>query len=383
MEFETRCVHPPRGDFDGTGAIATPIYQTATFAHEGLGEDGATGSGYDYTRQQNPTREQLERLVADLEEADDAIAFTSGMAAVRALMELFVPGDRIVCSGDLYGGTYRLFDQVLTPFGLAFSYGKSTDEVLARIGEAPEGLRAVYIETPTNPMMNVFDIRRIAEAARAAGALFIVDNTFLTPYFQRPLTLGADIVLHSGSKYLGGHNDTIAGFLAIRGQELSERLRFVAKTTGSGLSPFDSFLLIRGIKTLALRLDRAQENALALAEWLGAHPLVTSVRYPGLPDHEGYALSGRQATGFGAMIAFSVADAALVRQILARVRVIRFAESLGGTESLITYPVLQTHADIPEQERLEIGITDKLLRLSVGVESAADLIADLRQALGD
>jgi cystathionine gamma-synthase len=373
-------VHGPRGAFDATGAVATPIYQTATFAHEGLAEDGAVSTGYDYTRQQNPTREQLEKLVASLEEADDALAFASGMAAVRALMELFAPGDRILASGDLYGGTYRLFDQMLAPRGLQFSYGADTESLLALIARH-EDAKAVFIETPTNPMMNVFDIVRIAEAVRNADTLLVVDNTFLTPYFQKPLTLGAHIVLHSGSKYLGGHNDTIAGLLAVRGAALAEQLRFVQKTTGGGLAPFDAFLMIRGIKTLALRLERAQANAQTIVQWLCAHPKVTTVRYPGIAEHEGYAVSKAQTSGFGAMISFYVTDAAVARQFLARVRLIRFAESLGGTETLVTYPMLQTHADIPEAERLEIGITDRLLRLSVGVESPADLIADLDRAL--
>jgi cystathionine beta-lyase/cystathionine gamma-synthase len=375
MEFETLCVQGDRRIEEGTGAIATPIYQTATFAHPGLNET----SGYDYTRQQNPTREQLEFLIAGLEDADGAIAFSSGMAALAALMELFLPGDHIVASGDLYGGTYRLFDQILAPRGLSFSYGADTDAVTEAIGF---GTKAVFLETPTNPMMHVFDIARIAEAAHARGALLIVDNTFLTPYFQKPLTLGADAVLHSGTKYLGGHNDTIAGFLAARGDGLVERLRFIAKTTGSGLAPFDCFLLIRGIKTLALRLERSQENALQIALWLSEQPCVEAVHYPGLPAHPDFALSRTQSSGFGAMISFSVVDVSLVKPLLERVRVIRYAESLGGAESLITYPMLQTHADIPEEDRLSIGINDRLLRLSVGIESVRDLINDLAQALG-
>ncbi|MDR3305945.1 MAG: PLP-dependent aspartate aminotransferase family protein [Clostridiales Family XIII bacterium] len=376
MDFETLCVHGKKKIDEATGAIATPIYQTATFSHPGLSET----TGYDYTRQQNPTREQLEYLIADLEEADEALAFSSGMAAVSALMELFRPGDHIVASGDLYGGTYRLFDRILEPKGICFSYAARTGDVGREV--RPE-TKAIYIETPTNPMMNIFDIAEIARIAKDRGILLIVDNTFLTPYFQKPLLLGADIVLHSGSKYLGGHNDTIAGFLAVRGAAAAEKLRFIAKTTGSGLAPFDSFLLIRGIKTLALRLERQQESALRIAAWLSEHPSVSGVHYPGLAAHPDYALSSRQATGYGAMIAFSVTSAGLVKQALERVNIIRYAESLGGTESLITYPMLQTHADIPEKDRLAIGIDDRLLRLSVGIESADDLIADLAQALND
>jgi cystathionine beta-lyase/cystathionine gamma-synthase len=378
MDFETRCIHGGRKVPDQYGSVATPLYQTATFAHSGVGETGAEGT-YDYTRQQNPTREQLENIIADLEEADDAIAFASGMAAITTLMQLFLPGDRVVCSGDLYGGTYRYFDQVLSPLGIKFEYGRSTETIIYQISEGDTA--AVYLETPTNPMMNIFDIEKIAAAAHEAGSIFIVDNTFLTPYFQKPLTLGADIVLHSGSKFLGGHNDTIAGLLAIKGEELVEKLRFLSKTIGAGLSPFDSFLLIRGIKTLPLRLNHSQESALKIAEWLNDQKEVSAVYYPGLPDSKDYELSVRQTSGFGAMISFSVSSESLARHILGAVQLIQFAESLGGTESLITYPVMQTHADIPEEERRSIGIDEKLLRLSVGVESAEDLIADLKSAL--
>jgi cystathionine gamma-synthase len=379
MNFETLCIHGERRFVEGTDAIATPIYQTATFAHSGIDENGATGSGYDYTRQQNPTREQLEYLVADLEGADEAFAFSSGMAAIAAVAELLMPGDHIASSGDLYGGTYRVFEQFLAPKGMRFSYGRDTDALIALINSET---KAVFVETPTNPMMNIFDIERIAKAAKEAGALLIVDNTFLSPYFQKPLSLGADIVVHSGTKYLGGHNDTISGFVAVNGAEICERIRLALKGNGAGLAPFDSFLVIRGIKTLAVRLDRAQENAQKIAEWLDANERIAFVRYPGLPSHEAYEVSRKQTTGFGAMISFSVADAAIVPQILRKVKIIRFAESLGGTESLITYPRLQTHADIPEEERLAIGIDDSLLRFSVGIESAEDLIADLAQAIG-
>jgi cystathionine gamma-synthase len=390
MEKETICVHGGDLVANETGAVATPIFQTATFAHPGVNET----TGYDYTRQQNPTREQLENRVAALEGAEAAFAFASGMAAVSAVTDLFAPKSRVVCSGDLYGGTYRLFDQILSPRGLVFEYGRDTEAILALIAAAGGGAAggggaaAVFLETPTNPMMNVFDIARIADAAHAAGAILIVDNTFLTPYFQKPLALGADVALHSGSKYLGGHNDTIAGFLAVRGgarlpsgEPISERLRFISKTTGAGLAPFDSFLLLRGIKTLAIRLERAQENAIQIARWLTEQPGVTAVHYTGLETHPDYALSQKQTSGFGAMISFSVKDAEAARRALEGVKLVQYAESLGGTESLITYPALQTHADSPEAERLSIGIDDKLLRLSVGIESVSDLIADLAQAL--
>jgi cystathionine gamma-synthase len=376
MNFDTLCVHPKKRINDPAGAIATPIYQTATFAHPGLGES----TGYDYTRQQNPTREQLEYVIAGLEGAADAIAFSSGMAAMSALMEFWEPGDHIVCASDLYGGTHRLFDHISKKNGLSFS---AEDYSVDIIGAITDATKAIIIESPTNPTMRVFDIRMIAEAIRGKDILFVVDNTFLTPYFQQPLSLGADIALHSGSKFLGGHNDTIAGFLAVKDESVAEKLRFIAKTTGAALSPFDSFLIMRGIKTLAVRMERAQQNAVKIATWLESHPKISKVRYPGLNTHGDYDLSVSQTSGFGAMISFYVTDKDIVGQVLGRVKVISYAESLGGTESLITFPMLQTHADVPEADRLAKGIDDKLLRLSVGIESAEDLIKDLAQALSD
>ncbi|GHU64947.1 cystathionine gamma-synthase [Clostridia bacterium] len=359
MDFETLCIHSERNIDNPTGAVATPIYQTATFAHPGPGET----TGYDYSRQQNPTREQLEYVIAGLEGAAGALAFASGMAAVAALMELFSPGDHIIAANDLYGGTHRLFQQISEKNGLTFSAASETEQIEDLI--TPK-TKAVFLETPTNPMMQTFNIARAAQVTAPRGILLIVDNTFLTPYFQKPLKLGADIVLHSGTKYLSGHNDTIAGFLAVKTPEVEEKLRFISKTTGAALAPFDSFLIIRGIKTLAARMEKQQENAKKIAIWLRTQQAVTAVHYPGI----------------GAMISFRVTDKALAEQILARVQIIQYAESLGGTESLITYPVTQTHADVPEEERLAIGIDACLLRLSVGLESAADLTADLTQALG-
>jgi len=317
--------------------------------------------------------------MAALEGGSRAIAFSSGMAAVSALMELFAPGDHIVAPDDLYGGTYRLFENVSRKNGVNFTYVNTLEGIEKAI--VPE-TKAVFIETPTNPMMQVLDIAAAARMARERGALLIVDNTFLTPYFQRPLALGADIVLHSGTKYLGGHNDTLAGVLAMNSPELAERLSFIAKTTGACLSPFDSFLIVRGIKTLAVRMDRMQENALAIARWLTKRAEVDKVHYIGLPEHPGYEVSRRQASGFGGMISFSLKDSEVAVKTLERVKVIKYAESLGGVESLITYPMLQTHADMPEEERNARGINAGLLRLSVGVESVNDLIADLEQAMG-
>lgn len=355
--------------------VSVPIFQSATFAHPGVGES----TGYDYSRTQNPTREYLEHTVAALEGGTDAIAFSSGMAAAAALMELFSPGDHLIASDDLYGGTHRLFSHICAKNGLAFTFAHTLQDIENAITSAT---KAIFIETPTNPMMHVTDIAKAARLAAQFKLLLIVDNTFLTPYFQNPLSLGTDIVLHSGTKYLGGHNDTLAGLLVVKQAELSKRLRFIAKTTGACLSPFDSFLIARGIKTLAIRMERQQENALKIVGFLTKQAAIAAVHYPGLQSHPDYAVSCRQARGFGAMIAFSVRDGDAAKQMLERVRIIQYAESLGGVESLITYPMLQTHADLPRAERLAKGIDHRLLRLSVGLESADDLIADLAQALG-
>ncbi len=376
MDLETLCIHGDDTVYEGTGAVSVPIYQTATFAHPGVGQS----TGYDYTRVQNPTREHLEKTVAALERGVDALAFSSGMAAISLLMEVFKPGDHILASDDLYGGSIRLFRTISEKNGISCELCDTGDlsalEQLIR-----PNTRAVFIETPTNPMMHVTDIAAVAALTQPRGILLIVDNTFLTPYFQQPLALGADIVTHSGTKYLGGHNDTLAGFLVVKDTSLSERLRFLYKTVGPCLSPFDSFLITRGIKTLAVRMERQQENAQAVASWLLAQSGVKHVYYAGLESHPGHEISRRQATGFGAMISFSVKSAALARRVLEQVKLIKYAESLGGVESLITYPMLQTHADVPEEERIRKGIDDCLLRLSVGLESAKDIIADLAQAM--
>ena len=377
LSIESRCIHLEGDDPAARyGAISFPIYQTATFAHPALGES----TGYDYSRVQNPTRQQLEKTVAALEQGTDAIAFSTGMAAILAVMELFAPGDHIVAEADLYGGTPRLFHTVSEPRGITFTtvnFSDGTAQVAAAI--RPE-TKALYIETPTNPMMHVTDIRAAAELAHAHGALLIVDNTFLSPYLQNPLTLGADIVVHSGTKYLSGHNDTLAGFAVVKDAALAARLREISKTIGANLAPFDAWLLLRGIQTLAVRMDRAEENAMALAQWLKTRQEVTRVIYPGLPEHPGHALMKQQARGFGAMLTFEVRDKREVPVLLKAVRLIRFAESLGGTESLLTYPITQTHADVPPEVLAANGLTDRILRLSVGIENINDLRADLEQA---
>ncbi len=376
MDISTLCIHGAENTTHNTGAVSVPIYQSATFAHPGVGQS----TGYDYSRLQNPTREHLEKVIANLEQGLDAIAFTTGMAAITALMELFSIGDHIVASGDLYGGTVRLFEHISRKNGLQFDYTDTSKLDILRTLIRPE-TKAVYIESPTNPMMQVTDIAAVCELAREHGLLVIVDNTFLTPYYQLPLALGADIVVHSGTKYLSGHNDTLAGFLVTKKADLSEKLRFIYKTTGACLSPFDSWLLIRGIKTLAVRMDRQQENAIKVANWLKTQEKVKKVFYIGLPEHPDYAVSTKQATGFGSMISFEVDSETTAKQLLERIKLVLFAESLGGVETLITYPMLQTHADVPLEERLERGINERLLRISVGLEKAEDIISDLEKAL--
>ena len=374
--IETRCQHLENDEYKSEhyGAISFPIYQTATFAHPAVGES----TGYDYSRLQNPTRAHLEKIVASLENGTDALGFSSGMAAISALMEIFHPGDHLIVDSDLYGGSIRLFKNVSEKNGVAFTsvdcYAEDVEPFIT------EKTKAVFIETPTNPMMNVTDIKKLAEITKKHHLLLIVDNTFLSPYFQNPLDLGADVVIHSGTKFLGGHNDTIAGFIVTNREEVSEKLRFIIKTTGAGLAPFDSWLILRGIKTLAVRMERAQENAMQLACWLEKQSIVKKVIYPGLPYHPGHEIMKKQSRGFGSMLAFEVVSKEIALSILKNVRLISFAESLGGTETLITYPTTQTHADVPKDVQLKNGITDCILRMSVGIEHIDDIIADLDRA---
>lgn len=376
MNINTLCIHGSNVYHNDTGAISVPIFQNATFAHPGVGQS----TGYDYSRIQNPTREHLEETIARLEHGNDALAFSSGMAAVTALFELFKGGDHIITSDDLYGGSHRLFNTISSNHGLHFTAVNTSDTAAVREA-VTSSTKAIFIETPTNPMMKVTDIKAIAEIAKAHDLLLLVDNTFLTPYYLNPLDLGADVVVHSGTKYLSGHNDTLAGFLVTKNEALSERLRFIYGATGACLSPFDSWLVLRGIKTLAIRMDRQQQNALELSKWLSQHTRIKQVFYVGLPDHPDYALSQKQARGSGAMISFKVDCPQTAVNVLERVSLILYAESLGGVESLITYPMLQTHADVPESIRESLGIDDCLLRLSVGLEDINDLIADLDQSL--
>ena len=376
--IETRCVHGGDHRFpDSRESLSMPIYQTAAFGHPDLGH---SPDRFYYTRLTNPTRTHLEETVSSLEGAADTVAFTSGMAAISAVFELFSPGDRIVCSADLYGGTVLLFDSVGRKNGLQLDMVDTTDANALRAAMR-SGTKAIYIETPSNPMMNVTDIAACAQIAKEYGAWLIVDNTFLSPYFQNPIALGAHIVIHSGTKFLGGHNDTISGFVCVADAALGERLHKIAYTLGATLSPFDSWLMIRGIKTLPIRMERAQENALTIAKWLRQQPQVTHVYYVGLEDHPGYAVNARQSRGSGSMLSFTLQSKEQALQVLAKVKVITFAESLGGPESLITLPCTQTHADVAPEEREKLGITDSFLRMSVGLENAQDLIADLAQAM--
>lgn len=374
--ISTKVVHGCKCYDPHTGAVSFPIYQSATFRHPGLYQT----TGYDYSRLQNPTREELENTIANLENGRFGFAFSSGMAAISTILSLFSPGDHIIVSDDLYGGTYRLFEEIYKKFGMEFSYVDTSN--IRDIEKAVKvNSKAFFVETPSNPIMKVADLKKISELAKNKEMLLIVDNTFLTPYFQRPLELGADIIIHSGTKYLGGHNDTLAGLIVVNDDVLSERLKLVQKSEGAVLSPFDSWLILRGIKTLGVRLEKQQENAMKIASWLCNNKSVTKVNYVGLPDHEGYSISKSQASGFGAMISFNVKNKQIVEKVLEKVQLVIFAESLGGVESLITYPVVQTHAAIPEEMRQRIGVTDTLLRLSVGIEAAEDIIADLEQAL--
>ena len=378
FQFATKCIYGNKEGFTGesTGAISFPIYQTATYAHPEVGRS----TGFEYSRLQNPTRQQLEKVVAALEKGIDALAFSSGMAAITAMMELFQPGDHLITEVDLYGGSTRLFDNVSKKNGISFSYVDCSTADVERYVQ--DNTRAIFIETPTNPMMHVTDIRKMAEIAKRHDLLLIVDNTFLSPYFQNPLELGADIVIHSGTKFLGGHNDTLAGFVVTNSQEISDRMRFLIKTVGSGLAPMDSWLILRGIKTLPLRMEKAQENAKAIVAYLLTEPGVKKVYYPGIEGSAGYAVCKSQARGFGSMLTFEVESRELALHILKHTKLIPFAESLGGVETLLTYPMTQTHADVPEEVRLANGINERVLRLSAGIEDVADLIADLKQAIG-
>ena len=377
-KFETRCIHRDNEHEEGHpyGSVCTPIYQTATFYHPGIGQT----TGFNYTRESNPTRTELEDIVTSLEEAKDTVACANGMAAIVLCMELFESGDHIVCSEDLYGGSVRMFQTTGEKRGLTFTYVNTAD-VAATEAAIKSNTKALYIETPSNPTMQITDLAKMKSLADKYNLLVIVDNTFLSPYFQKPIRFGADIVIHSGTKFLGGHNDTLAGFLSTSREDLAAKIRDLYKTVGSCLAPFDSYLLIRGIKTLPIRMERQQENALTIAKWLQTQKKIKQVYYIGLEDHPGYEINKKQTTGFGSMISIRTDSEATARRVLERIRLITYAESLGGVESLMTYPMLQTHGDVPVETRERLGITEDFLRFSVGIENVDDLIADLDQAL--
>lgn len=376
--IETKCIHGENSieNNNSYGAVSVPIYQTAHFFIPGIGET----TGHNYTRESNPTRDALEKIISSLEGAIDTVACSSGMAAIRLCLELFERESHIICTNDLYGGSVRMFEKVGYNQGLEFSYTDTSD--INNINkQIKENTKAIYLETPSNPTMKVSNLKEIVNLAKKKKLLVIVDNTFLTPYFQRPLELGVDIEIHSGTKYLAGHNDTLAGFLSTNKPEIAEKIRFLFKTTGCCLSPFDSFLVMRGIKTLSVRVERQQENAIKIAKWLKQNNKVIDVYYIGLEEHPGYEINKQQSSGFGSMISFRVDKEETARKILERVKLIKFAESLGGVETLITYPMLQTHGDVPKEVREQLGIDEQFLRMSVGIEKVDDLINDLKQAI--
>jgi cystathionine beta-lyase/cystathionine gamma-synthase len=374
VDFETRAIHTGQEPDPATGAITVPIYQTSTYVQEAVGEH----KGYDYARVSNPTRTALQLCLASLESAEHGLAFSSGLGAVTTIMHLVSPGDRIVAVNDVYGGVYRMFSQVYEPKGYEFTWLPAPEIGTSLADHLDERTRIVWLETPTNPLLNVIDIRAAAEAAHAAGALVVVDNTFATPYLQRPLELGADIVVHSTTKYLGGHSDVVGGFAATNDHTIAERLQFLQKSLGAVPGPFDCWLVLRGIKTLAVRMRRHCENAHVVAAWLDRHPLVEQVLYPGLPRHPGHPIAAKQMRDFGGMISFLVETEEEAVALVARTTIFQLAESLGGVESMIEHPARMTHASTADAP---FAAPRNLIRLSVGLESAEDLVADLEAAL--
>jgi cystathionine gamma-lyase/cystathionine beta-lyase/cystathionine gamma-lyase/homocysteine desulfhydrase len=375
MGFATDCIHAGQEPDPSTGAIITPIFQTSTYVQEGIGKH----KGYEYARTQNPTRRALERNLAALEGGSDAYCFASGMAATQAVLTLVKSGERVVVSDNVYGGTHRLFTRVLARYDVRFDFLDATEP--AAFDASAGDFALLWIETPTNPLMKICDIGALAEVARRRGALLVVDNTFLSPFFQRPLTLGADIVVHSTTKFLNGHSDSVGGVAVVKDPAHAQWLQYVQNAAGAILSPFDSWLVLRGTKTLALRMPRHEENGRAVAEFLRGHPKVRKVYWPGFPDHPGHEVQRRQATGFGSMISFDLGDREAADRLLRRVRLCSLGESLGGVETLISHPATMTHAGYTPAERAALGIGDGLVRISVGCEDAEDLLADLRGAL--
>lgn len=377
LHFESKAIHGALGTEPLTGAVSMPIFQAVTYRHPEFGQS----TGFAYSRLQNPTRQELERTMAILEGGIQGFAFSSGQAANMAVFSLLNPGEHIILSDDIYGGTFRIVGDVFGKYGITHTYVDMSDLEAVKAAIRPE-TKMFFLETPTNPLMKVADIQAVSEIAKSVGAILVVDNTFLTPYFQRPLELGADIVTHSSTKYLGGHNDTLSGIVVVKdNEEIANKIFVHIKSHGSQLAPMDSWLVLRGLKTLAVRMDRHNENAKKVAEWLRRQPKVKKVYYVGFEDHKDYAVTRKQTSGFGGMISFTVDSRDTVMKILKNVDMIMFAESLGGTETLITYPTTQTHEDTPKDVKEALGITDSFLRMSVGIENVEDIIADLDRAM--
>lgn len=367
------------GGIDGdetTGAVNVPIYQTSTYKQDGLGEN----RGWEYSRTGNPTRAALEKLIADLEKGKYGLAFASGLAAINAVLSLFKSGDKLIVSDNIYGGTFRILDNVFNNFGITYEIVNTSNLSEIEAAMSPE-VKAIYIETPANPLLTITDIKAVSEIAKREKKLLIVDNTFLTPYLQRPIELGADIVIHSGTKYLGGHSDTISGFVVVNDKEIADRLYYLQNAIGGILSPFDSFLMIRGIKTLGVRMDRHVSNAQKIAKWLSKSGYAEKIYYPGLSTDPGYEVQKKQADGPGAMISFVLNSNYDYKTFFKSLNLVTLAESLGGVESLVCHPASMTHAAIPADVRKKVGIVDELIRLSVGIENVDDIIADLEQAI--
>lgn len=376
MKLNSLLIH---GGVDGdelTGSVNIPIYQTSTYKQEALG----VTKGFEYSRTGNPTRDALEKLIAELEGGSRGFAFGSGMAAITAVLSLFKSGDRVLISDNLYGGTFRVLDKVFNNFNIKYSI-INTSEIEAVKDSIKDDVKAIFIETPTNPLTDITDIKKVSNAAKEKGILTIVDNTFMTPYLQRPISLGADIVIHSGTKYLGGHSDLVAGLAVVNDETLGEKLHFIQNSTGGVLGPFDSFLLIRGIKTLGVRMDRHNDNAMKIAEFLNTREEVEKVYYPGLKNHPSHELHKTQATGFGGMVSFVIKKEYDYKKFLESLKLITLGESLGGVESLVCHPASMTHAAIPKGLREKVGIVDNLVRLSVGIEDVYDIKEDLINAL--
>src|SRR5262245_17054979 len=376
MGFRTDAIHAGQEPDPTTGAVTVPIYQTSTYVQEGLGKH----KGFEYARTQNPTRMALEKNMAVLERGVAGYAFASGMAATTSLTHLLLKqGDHAICSDNVYGGTFRLFDKIVKHYGVDFTYVNTSNLRDVENAIRPN-TRMVFIETPTNPIMSITDIRAVGEIAHRSDARLVVDNTFMSPYFQRPIELGADIVVHSTTKYLNGHSDSVGGVVVLKRQDDAERLQFIQNAAGAILSPFDSFLVLRGIKTLPVRMEAHNVNGGVVAKYLAEHKKVVKVHYPGLPTHPGHDLARKQMSGFGAMISFELGSLEKAKRFLGRVKLCSLAESLGGVETLISHPATMTHASVPPEHRAKLGITDGLVRISVGIEDVDDLVADLDEA---